>query len=139
MRVGTAVSNVKLALSEEDTLIALQGFARFKAAALRQERLSPADWEIVTEDEFDQYQWSLATPPPPPPVTPLPNTAIATPATSAPPAVPTVPYVAPTPSAAQSFKRGIKRDQSLFPVLKDEKDWDDWQRRLRTQATAQGV
>ena len=47
MRVGTAVSNVKLALSEEDTLIALQGFARFKAAALRQERLSPADWEIA--------------------------------------------------------------------------------------------
>jgi len=27
----------------------------------------------------------------------------------------------------------------LFPVYKDDKDWDDWQRRMRTQATGQGV
>ena len=38
-----------------------------------------------------------------------------------------------------AFRRGIKRDQSLFPTFKDEKEWDDWQRRTRAQATAQCV
>ena len=140
MKVGTSVSSVKLAQGEEDALVALQGFARSRAAALRQDQLKPGDWLLATEEEFDQYLGSLNSPPPPPVTststitTPLPSSVPAP--TTTPPAVP---YVAPPPSAVSSFKRGIKRDQSLFPVLKDEKDWDDWQRRLRTQATAQGV
>jgi len=37
------------------------------------------------------------------------------------------------------FKKGIKRDQSLFPTLKDTKQWDRWQRGTLAQARAQGV
>jgi hypothetical protein len=37
------------------------------------------------------------------------------------------------------FKRGIKRDTSQFPILKDEKQWDNWSRTHNAQARAQGV
>ena len=142
---GTAVE-VKLLISEEETLYALQGFSRFKASKLGRPP-NPSDWCTVTEDEFDEYQGFYHTNQPVPasispgnftPGTnipgnfmnmPSPGALNNTPAASAPPHV----------SEFATFRRGIKRDQSLFPVLKDEKDWDDWQRRVRTQATAQGV
>jgi hypothetical protein len=41
--------------------------------------------------------------------------------------------------AVADFKRGIKRDPSQFPTLKDEKQWDNWDRTNRAQARAQGV
>jgi hypothetical protein len=37
------------------------------------------------------------------------------------------------------FKRGIKRDPSQFPTLKDEKQLDNWDRTNQAQARAQGV
>ena len=37
------------------------------------------------------------------------------------------------------FKKGIKRDPSHFPTLKDEKQWDTWQRSTTAQAHAQDV
>ena len=48
-----------------------------------------------------------------------------------------------TPSHGQSpvdiFKRGIKRDPSVFPTLKDEKLNDQWHRSFANQARAQDV
>jgi DNA-binding MarR family transcriptional regulator len=50
-----------------------------------------------------------------------------------------------TPSAsrtftpAELFRRGIKRDPSLFPTLKDEQFHDNWHRSFNNQARAQGV
>jgi hypothetical protein len=43
------------------------------------------------------------------------------------------------PTAVESFKRGIKRDPTLFPTLKDEKLNDVWHRSFATQARAQDV
>jgi hypothetical protein len=37
------------------------------------------------------------------------------------------------------FKKGIKRDASLFIVLKDSKQWDSWHRSTMAQARAQDV
>jgi hypothetical protein len=37
------------------------------------------------------------------------------------------------------FKQGIKRDVSLFPTLKQDKQWDSWQRATITQARAQDL
>ena len=37
------------------------------------------------------------------------------------------------------FKKGIKRDASLFPTLKDEKQWDNWKRDTTALANAQDV
>ena len=38
-----------------------------------------------------------------------------------------------------NFKRGIKRDPSLFSQLKDKKQWDAWQRSTTALADAQDV
>jgi hypothetical protein len=40
---------------------------------------------------------------------------------------------------AELFRRGIKRDPSLFPTLKDERFHDNWHRSFTNQARAQGV
>jgi len=42
-------------------------------------------------------------------------------------------------SSEELFKRGIKRDQTLFPTLKDEMYHDSWHRTFENQAHAQGV
>ena len=42
-------------------------------------------------------------------------------------------------SPADIFRRGIKRDSNLFPILKDEKLNDSWHRSFATQARAQDV
>jgi hypothetical protein len=41
--------------------------------------------------------------------------------------------------AVAYFKRGIKRDPSQFPILKNDKQWDGWIRSHIAQARAQGV
>jgi hypothetical protein len=40
---------------------------------------------------------------------------------------------------AAEFQRGIKRDISLFPTLKQDKQWDVWQRAVYAQARAQDL
>lgn len=132
-KVAGVVSNIGLLLSEQETLSVLKGFARFKHAHLGRP-LTPPYWLLVTEDEFDEYQGYFHMNPGSQPVTTPPiGNIMSTPGN--------VSHVAAAPPVSEfvSFRRGIKRDQSLFPVLKEERDWDDWQRRLRTQATAQGV
>ena len=39
----------------------------------------------------------------------------------------------------RDFKRGIKRDTTLFPILKDSKQWDPWYINTKAQAQAQDV
>jgi hypothetical protein len=42
--------------------------------------------------------------------------------------------------AVADFKRGIKRNPSQFPILKDDKQWDGWNcSHHNAQARAQGV
>jgi hypothetical protein len=41
--------------------------------------------------------------------------------------------------AVSDFKRGIKRDIGLFPALKQDKQWDVWQRATIAQARAQDL
>jgi hypothetical protein len=43
------------------------------------------------------------------------------------------------PTPAEIFKRNIKRDPSLFPVLNDEAYNDSWHRAFVIQASAQGI
>lgn len=120
-----------LALNDISTLEALKGFAVYKEAHIKR-LLTPDDWLDVTEDEFDAYQGSshlIFFNPNKPAANPPPGALAAVVQTQ-------IGNVAPDVLA---FRRGIRRDQSLFPHLKDEKEWDDWQRRTRTQATAQGL
>jgi hypothetical protein len=42
-------------------------------------------------------------------------------------------------SSAELFRKGVRRDQNLFPTLKDEKFHDSWHRGFENQAHAQLV
>ena len=37
------------------------------------------------------------------------------------------------------FKRGIKRDAAIYPTLRDDKNWDNWNRSIHAQARAHDV
>jgi hypothetical protein len=81
-------------------------------------------WLNVTVDDFNAYRvLSISTM--------LGNTTITTAGVQG--------AVAPSRSPVDTFRRGIKRDPSMFPTLKDEKLNDVWHRSLSNQARAQGV
>ena len=96
-------------------------------------------WDIITQEEFQNFRVSpdylIAKPS---------NATVAdfgllakarTTSTPSPvPATSTSKY-----SAEEIFKRGIKRDQTLFPTLKDERFHDSWHRSFENQAHAQGI
>jgi hypothetical protein len=44
-----------------------------------------------------------------------------------------------TRDTVYDFKRGIKRDPSQFPVLKDDKQWDLWNQDTKAQARSQDI
>lgn len=104
-------------------------------SAQRGHPMQDQDWMLLSGADFDSFrisndymewrnngrQFPSANPPSPPP----PST----------PPVPTTPRYSP----ADMFKRGIKRDATAFPVLKDERYKDTWHRSFATQARAQDV
>ena len=45
----------------------------------------------------------------------------------------------PTYSPAESFRKSIKRDASLFTTFKDSKFWDNWRRNTLATARVQDV
>ena len=94
------------------------------------------DWRSITQDEFDQFRCntkytrrfaslaSLSSPAPSAPATVLASTPISS-------------HSAPSP--VDLFKRGIKRDPSVYPTLKDELWNDNWHRSFANQARAQDL
>jgi len=90
--------------------------------------IADADWTTITQADFDEFHMSPdyavtrgnGNIPPPPPVPAAPATMLR--------------Y---TP--AELFRRGIKRDPTVFPTLKDEKYNDLWHRSFANQARAQDV
>ena len=92
------------------------------------------DWTAVTAEDFDQFrinpQYGGQLRNPGPNQTSTSSTAAPTPS----PSTNTSKY-----SPVEVFRRGIKRDPSLFPTLKDEKYHDSWHRSFANQARAQGV
>ena len=97
------------------------------------------DWLMVTLAEFDDFRIIYNPAEYFPPVPSIPGTS-----TSG--ISPGVPSGAGVSSAAprghdlvRDFKRGIKRDTTLFPMLKDSKQWDPWYIDTKAQARAQDV
>ena len=90
------------------------------------------DWSKITQEEFDEFRIS------PTYVTTRTSNALSLPATHR-----TGPSTSTNPSSSYSpadiFRRGIKKDASLFPVLKDEKFNDSWHRSFVNQARAQDL
>ena len=75
-------------------------------------------WTSITAEMFDEFRigpdFATAT---------LLTVTSPTPAPS-----PTAPLVLPyARDPVAEFKKGIKRDPTVFPALKDDKHWDSWQ------------
>ena len=98
----------------------------------KQQGTQITDWMAVTEDHYDDFRTGphISTmqggPHPPPP------SASTTPSGTGPRGPSTRDPVA-------EFRKGIKRDISQFSSLKDEKQWDTWNRSTLAQARAQDV
>ena len=56
-----------------------------------------------------------------------------------PPPIATSATLTHTRDAVSDFKKGAKRDVSLYPTLKDEKQWDNWNRTTKSLARTQDV
>ena len=82
------------------------------------------DWTNITWSDFNAFRVLNATSP--------------TPTLTSSAAAPLVKQ-APPIDLVREFKRGIKRDISQFPTLKDDSQWDNWNRGLTAQARAQGI
>jgi hypothetical protein len=88
--------------------------------------INDEDWMNLTVADFDAYRVDPAN--------------LARLVASTPPPLSTRNNPGPTKySMVDLFRRGIKRDPSLFPTLKDEKYNDSWHRSFETQARAQDV
>ena len=89
------------------------------------------EWVHVTKDQFSEFRIIYN------PADYLnPSTSSTTPSTSGSRSGTGTPR---TQDIVRDFKRGIKRDPSLFPVLKDAKQWDPWYIETKAQARAQDV
>jgi len=103
----------------------LQLFVRF-ARKLQQDNmgvpLSLTDWADLTPEDFDSYRLSY-----PPRSLPSPI----------PPHAPG--HTVRTTNRAAEFQKSIKRDETHYPELKDEKYWDSWNRSVLTRAQAHDI
>ena len=120
-------TNVPLNLGNRNLAKIFIAYCRFRAHS----NDAIDDWTSVTADDFNAFRVGpdLAALRLGPQIAPV---APATRATSS-------AASAPSRSAAEIFRRGIKRDSTLFPTLKDEKFNDEWHRAFFNQARAQGV
>ena len=91
-------------------------------------------WNAITQEAFDSFRIN------PKYMVKL-TSAFSMPAAPEVPRPPPPPPPKPTPTftPADMFRRGIKRDPTLFPTLKDEKFNDNWHRSFVNQARAQDV
>jgi hypothetical protein len=119
----TDEANVTIGISRGDQGL-LRTFCKY-VAHLKATGVSVEDeWLNMTAEDFDEYRVrSIGTQ--------LGNTVITA---QLPNAVAAQPR-----SAVETFRRGIKLDPSVFPILKDEKHHDGWHRSVCTHARAQGV
>ena len=82
-------------------------------------------WTSITQEMFAEYRNNRRT------ALPAPTGTAPTPPTTGTPKT--------TVSQVDMFRRGIKRDSTQFPTLKDERMKDTWHRQVTNQARAQGV
>jgi hypothetical protein len=81
------------------------------------------DWMNLDPDDFDQYRIS----------TPWDQLPITNPVVSAPVVQPR------SANLVSEFNRGIRRDASTYPTLKDQRHWNGWNRAVISQARAHDV
>jgi hypothetical protein len=113
-----------LSKAESNRIKLLKGYINWRTY-IGQPASTKDDWMAITEDQLNEFcittTWFGMT---------TKGTSILT---------------APTPGTdtkrdlVSDFKKGIKRDISYFPTLKQDKQWDNWNRATIAQARAQDV
>jgi hypothetical protein len=117
-----------LGKGEQRLLAIIPSFVLVKRS--KGDELKEADWLKITANEFQDYRASPDF------------IDMRTGATATVPALPTTGTGHPqarTRDLLYEFIRGIKRDPSQFPTLKDDKQWDVWNQDARAQAHSQDV
>jgi hypothetical protein len=105
----------------------LRAFIAFIRHCTNEDNPIGDNWNDITREEFNTYR-----------VGPSFNGTIFGDPSASNPGIPSAPSTR-ARDAVADFKRGIKRDPSQFPILKDDKQWDGWNRSHNAQARAQGV
>jgi hypothetical protein len=119
----TDAANVTLTISRGDAGL-VRTFGKYVSHRIAAGVSVEEEWLNMTAEEFDAYRvLGIGNM--------LGNTAITAPAAPAATVQPRSPV--------DTFRRGIKRDPSAFPILKEEKLNDTWHRAMMIQARAQGV
>jgi hypothetical protein len=105
-------------------LRAFNAFIRYRA---NEDNPIGDNWNEITREEFSMYRVGPS----------FNGTIFGSPS----PSNPGTPTASSTHAhdAVADFKRGKKRDPLQFPILKDDKQWDGWNRSHIAQARAQGV
>ena len=113
-----------VALLKERKIMGIQEYIRYhsKNVSLKHYE-SLADWEELTAKNFIFFRINIA-PTLPPDVTPSTVTA-------QPPLAITDPL--------SDWKKGVKRDMSIFRELKKVKEWEQWDTQFRADVATQGV
>ena len=104
----------------------------------------PSEWFHLTKQEFNEFRiqaepgflnkYSAATPP-----SQVLSSAMSGDSTTSDHKNFSSSLPAPRYSPAELFKKSIKKDPSLFPLLKDDRYHDQWHRTFETQARAQDL
>ena len=119
-----AKKNVPLLVAETRQIMGLQEYIRYYAKNVSHKVYeSIDDWEKLTAKDFVLFCINIA-PTLPPDV--------------APSAAPTQPPPV-TNDPLKDWKKGIKRDMSIFKELKRVKDWDQWDTQFRVDVATQGL
>ena len=84
------------------------------------------DWECITREEYDKFRATAPNTSPPNASTNTGNH-------------PTGNQLSSSSTLAKEFIRGVKRDMTLFPILKDTAKWDSYQREFLAMAHSQNV
>ena len=119
-----AKKNVPLLVAETRQIMGLQEYIHYYAKNVSHKVYeSIDDWEKLTAKDFVLFRINIA-PTLPPDVTPS--------------AAPTQPPPV-TNDPLKAWKKGIKRDMSIFKELKRVKDWDQWDTQFRANVATQGL
>jgi hypothetical protein len=124
--IATAGENpIAIGPGQRGILRAFIAFIRYRAV---QDNPIGDKWNEITQEEFDTYRIGPS----------FNGTIFGSPLVNN-LGIPAASSATHARDAVADFKKGIKRDPSQFPILKDEKQWDGWNRSHNAQARAQGV
>ena len=120
-----AQKNQKLSLADIRLLQSVKEYIEYQTVDQGLKLRTMSDWEKLTKAGFDEFRLTIAP-------TLGASRAPSSYATTAPPPTP-------APDALRDWKKGVKRDMTLYTELTKDKNWDVWDTQFRATAVTQGL